>query len=300
MEAGGSRLIRYRDETAEFSIFDVSDVHWGNIGCDRDQLARDLARIADDPLAMFLIGGDYADWISIGDKRFDPDCLPEDFKARDLARFGEVVGEQIADLFRPVAGKCIGACYGNHEHKYMTVHAQAELHEALCAELAVANLRYSGWVDLYFEHAPRLRVPAALNKLPADDEVGRPGQRRLRVFIHHGFGGAATVGGKAMAIKRMVDMLADADLCFMGHLHDEIAKRFIRLSVDARCHSITQRQTLAVMTGGYLRTHRHGVTGYGEQRGYAPTPLGASRARYLPAIGRLTAENAADGVGDVF
>ena len=102
--------------------------------------------------------------------------------------------------------------------------------------------------------------------------------------------------GKINKLKQLVDMV-DADLVMMGHVHEQFAKAFLRLSPNENCTEIGQRITMGLITGTYLRTYAQGFTGYGEVRGYSPTTLGATRARYIPQTLSLTVENRADHVG---
>ena len=119
---------------------------------------------------------------------------------------------------------------------------------------------------------------------------------RLRVFVHHGAGAANTAGGKINRLKALVDMV-EADLVMMGHCHEQMAKAFLRLVPNTDCSEISQKVTMGLITGSYLRTYAPGFTGYGEIKAYAPTTIGATRARYLPRERVLTVENRADGVG---
>jgi hypothetical protein len=89
-----------------------------------------------------------------------------------------------------------------------------------------------------------------------------------------------------------------ADLVMMGHCHEQFAKSFLRLVPNYDCSEINSKITMGLITGSYLRTYSPGFTGYGEIKGYAPTTMGATRARYIPATKILTVENRADGVGE--
>lgn len=153
-------------------------------------------------------------------------------------------------------------------------------------------MRYSGWADIYFVHFPGMPgVTIRKSKVRP-----RKYTARLRCVLHHGFSTAATAGGKINALKRLVDSL-EADLVMMGHVHEQFAKSFTRLTVNENCTKIKSKITMGMITGSYLRTYIPDVTSYGEQRGYFPTTLGATRARYSPLEKRLVVENVADGIG---
>jgi hypothetical protein len=159
--------------------------------------------------------------------------------------------------------------------------------------LAVPNMRFSGFTDVYFVYDPDMGNDCTMTALNHPPPLFTA---RLRCFIHHGMGAANTAGGKINKLKALVDMV-DADLVMMGHVHEQFAKAFLRLSPNEDCSEIGQRVTMGLITGSYLRVYAQDFTGYGELRGYSATTLGATRARYIPAERILTVENRADGVG---
>jgi hypothetical protein len=54
---------------------------------------------------------------------------------------------------------------------------------------------------------------------------------------------------------------------------------------------------MGMISGTYLKGYESGFVGYGERRGYAPTTLGASRARFTPGERVLIVEQRAENVG---
>lgn len=296
MEAGGTRLIRYSNQDAEIDLWYLADIHYTNRGCMVPRLERDINAIKKDPYALWSLGGDYCDWITPKDPRFDPECVDEEMKVKDLAIYGALVTAKLVDLFLPIKDRCVGAGYGNHDLRYYTDHQAKFLHDQICDHLKVPNLRYSAVTVLYFERKRGLSGLMEYIKKPRPNQVNLPGQRRLVVYQHHGSGAAATAGGKINSLKRAVDSV-DADLVMVGHLHEQLAKVFVRLTTNAYGTEINAKNCVAMMTGSYLRGNPSGCTQYSEVRGYPPTTIGATKARYRPGDGRLTVENAAEGVG---
>ncbi len=292
MEASGCRIIKYGRAKAEFSIYDVADIHWLNRGVSKQHLFRDIQRIKDDPYALFFEGGDYADWIFPNDKRFDAAAFDEDVRVIDLNELGAMVAKAIIKIFMPVRHKCLGMLIGNHEFKALSRNSEMYIHTSICKALKSPNMRFSGFTDLYFIHIPAFKGC----KMQYADNPPKKFTARLRCFIHHGMGAANTAGGKINKLKSLVDMV-DADLVMMGHVHEQFAKAFLKLVPNDNCSDIGQKVTMGLITGSYLRTYAPGFTGYGEIKGYQPTTMGATRARYIPAERVLTVENRADGVG---
>lgn len=292
MEASGCRIVKYGREHAEFSIYDVADIHLLNRGHSKSHLTRDLRKIKEDPYAMYFVGGDYADWIYPSDRRFDPEAYDPDVAVVDLAQLGAFIANKMIVLLKPTRDRILGMLIGNHEFAAINRNSQANVHDDICRRLRVPNMKFSGFTDVYFVHEKGFRGCRIYN-------VKEPPRRftaRLRIFIHHGMGAANTAGGKINKLKSLVDMV-DADLVMMGHVHEQFAKAFLRLTPNDDCSQVRNRITMGLITGSYLRTYAPGFTGYGEIKGYSPTTMGATRARYIPAERSLTVENRADGVG---
>lgn len=292
MEATGPRIITYGREDAEFSIYGVYDIHWGNRGRSLEYLRRDVQRIRKDPFAMWILGGDYFDMIAPGDPRFDADSIDESIKLSDINKLAAALTLGLVDELKPIHEKCLMGLMGNHEHQYMKRKDCGLVHEEVCGALGIVNGMFSAWCDLYFV----LKQGVKGCTIEKASDPPRKYTAKLRLLAHHGFGGANTAGGKINKLKQLVDAV-DADLVIMGHVHEAFTKAFVRLHPGERCDGIHNRITMGMISGSYLRTYASGFVSYGEQRGYFPTTLGASRARYCPMDRTLTVENKADNVG---
>lgn len=290
MEATGARIITYGKQEAEFRLWAIADLHRFARGMALDHFQRDRQEIKRDPYSLWVGLGDYCDWIVPTDKRFDPAAFDEDVKVVDLSSFAAYCARQIVKDFHPIRKKGLGFGLGNHDLKYLSKNSEMVIHQEICRSLGIRNMAYSGWFDLYFVFRPGAKVSMQVGPPPESF------QARLRVLSYHGIGAAATPGGKMNALKRIVDMV-EADLVITGHLHEEIAKKFIRLFPNEECDEVKSRTTMGLISSSYLRTYVPEYTSYGELKGYAPTSLGASSARYIPARKRLSVEIAADGVG---
>jgi hypothetical protein len=293
MEPGGFRIISYPNKFAEFRIYAIADAHWLNRGTAGDHLKRDIKAVADDDNGLVFGLGDYADWITPGHPHFDPLCFPPDFKLSELAKYTEFVSKQIIEMFAPIASKCLGFGFGNHEWNYMSRRNQYEVHGVICKQLGVPDIWFSSFVDIYFVHDPSIKS-AVVQLFP--EQLPPEYTAKLSVFNFHGAGAPATAGGKVNRLKAAHDMV-EANLILTGHLHEAIAKPFVRLYPNEDCTVINQRQTMALITGSYLRTYTPQMVSYGERRGYPPTTLGMTKARYTPYRRELTVEVKGEGVG---
>jgi hypothetical protein len=103
----------------------------------------------------------------------------------------------------------------------------------------------------------------------------------FRVFVHHGAGYAVTPGGKVNKLIAARNAFT-ADIYFLGHVHDQMARREPTLGANLDCTKIEQKQRLGLISGSYLRTYKQGSISYGEQKMYRPTTLGAAVALNKP------------------
>jgi hypothetical protein len=277
MQAAGKRFIWHASRSDVFKIVYFSDIHWLAKACAEKEVVRQRDEILNDPFTFWIGGGDYGEFIGFGDqKRFDPDAVAEKVKVKDLGQLGKHTYEEIRDLFRPIAHKCLGLIVGNHEKQYMRRLQQEDLHGWLCTELGVPDLGYSCFMDVVF-----CRINKEVAAVPHLGPKSRGDCEVFRVWCHHGAGAAQTKGGK---ISRLVSFMRnfEADIFFMGHVHDQMGARLTPLCADADCQKIRHRTKLGVISGSYLKTYAQGVTTYGEQKGYEPTTLGAAWVQVKP------------------
>jgi len=287
MVPDGKRYILHRSRLEEFTIWNLSDLHVLNKNADVKAIKKDIKKIKEDPCAFWLGGGDYADFIGYRDKRFDPDAVAPDVSIKDLGRLGKVGMEKVRDLFKPIAGKCLGLLLGNHELSYMLKTDQEDLHSWLCTELDVPNLGYSCIFDLAFVRTNKAKKP----RLQLEVEGMRSYELcEFRVYAHHGAGYATTAGGKFNKIGQFMDNF-DAEIYFLGHVHDQMGRRRTQLGGNSNCTKLMKKDRIGVISGSYLQTYTEGnLPGYGEQRGYSPTVLGAAFVKIKPHLREIRGE----------
>jgi len=289
MQAAGTRYIWHGSEADSFRIWNLSDLHLGAKGCAEGDIRRDVQKIQDDPYSFWLGGGDYADFIGYSDKRFDPDAVAEWINVKDLGNLGRKCMERVRDILAPIRDKCLGLLIGNHELKYEIQTEQESLHHWLCQELAVPFLGYSCLFDLRFCTAQGLKKPRLADSVPP-----RRGEHRhsksntFRVFAHHGAGYATTPGGKLNKLIAAMNTF-EADLFFLGHVHDQTGRREPVLGANGDCTQLEHRDRLGLVSGSYLKTYNQGTISYGEQKMYRPTCLGAAVARIHPMSRKMEA-----------
>lgn len=275
MQAAGKRYIHHPSRSDKIKIWNLSDLHVGSAGCAEGLIKRDVARIREDPCAFWIGGGDYADFIGYRDKRFNPNTMAQWVKVSDLGDIGRASMARVRDMLAPIKHKCLGLLAGNHETKYQLTHEHEGLHAWLCMELDAPSLGYCALFDVEF-----IRTPCKKPHI-VDAKNAQPGRATFRIFAHHGAGHATTPGGKLNKLISFMDSF-EADIYFLGHVHDQVGRRQVVLGADRKCEKITQKERLGVISGSYLRTYSDGVTSYGEIKGYKPVNLGAAYVEIKP------------------
>lgn len=288
MEAAGKKYIWHGSRSDTFKLVYFSDIHWLAKACAEKEVIRQRDEILADPFTFWIGGGDYGEFIGFGDaKRFDPDAVSDKVSVADLGRLGKKTYEAVRDIFAPIKHKCLGLIVGNHEKQYMRRQQQEDLHGWLCTELGVADLGYSCFIDIVFQQTRGLSgtvwcdIPLPHLSPVSLPKVRHAGSETFRIWCHHGAGAAQTKGGK---INRLVSFMRnfEADIFFMGHVHDQMGARLTPLIADSDCLKLRNRTKLGVISGSYLKTYAQGVTTYGEQKGYEPTTLGAAWVMVKP------------------
>ncbi len=280
MEAGGRHYIIHGSRNNVFRIWNLADLHLLNKACAESEIDEDVEEIKNDPFSFWIGGGDYAEYIGPRDrKRWDPDAVSEKITVADLGRLGKRTAEIVRDKFKPIAHKCIGLVYGNHEDNYMIEKSQQELHSWLCQELGVLNLGYCALFDIAFVRSGKVKIPYLSRAAPTKSDSTT--QYIRRCFIHHGTGFATTPAGKLNKLLQFMDAF-EADIYFCGHVHDQIGKRQNRITANEDCTKILAQDKIGVISGSYLKTYQQGVTTYGEKKGYRPTVLRSAYVRIDP------------------
>jgi len=211
------------------------------------------------------------DWISPGDKRFDPSTVTKDMRVQQLSDLGDYFDKELKKYFSPIKEKGLGLLRGNHLKKFQVATSQENLHSRICKDLGMADFGYTCMFDLVFIRDPKAKkVTFYRNQLPPNC----CSRTQFRVFAQHGAGYSQSPGGKLNRLLKYMDDF-DANIYFIGHVHDQVGKRKVQVGANEACTKLTDKVKLGVITGSYLRTYAQQVLLYGELKGYSPVPLGA-------------------------
>lgn len=203
------RKIEYSSTNDRIRLYHLTDWHVGAAAFNEKLFRQHVAEIEADPFARWIGGGDYIDAIChVGDKRYKPETL-----ARWVLGETDVMTVQAdyaVKLVRSIAKKCWGLVEGNHEwtarnHYSRDIYAYIVREIARHADCAAGDLALGAGGFI----VPSFTRVTGTNKA---------NQWRMKIFIHHGYGGGRLQGGHALTLGRALGDY-DADLVLMGHRH---------------------------------------------------------------------------------
>ena len=248
-------VIPYTRTNSTFKLYALGDIHAGTIHCVEDDIKRKVNEISREKNAYWIGLGDYCEWITPHDKRWDssqkaiaPWLEPDNIAYKQT--------KWIKELFNPIRKKCVGLLYGNHEEA-IRIHNSDNVQQNICDELEVDNLGFSCFLRLFFKRAN-------INET-----------HLVKGAFIHGASGAITEGAKLMALMRWMKSM-EADIYGYGHVHDYIPKSLSRMTITDRSGKakIKSAVSIGVTTGSWFRTYTQGiVASYGERKCYPPTEI---------------------------
>ncbi len=216
-------------------------------------MAKDCKRIADDPNAFFILGGDSIDAIARkNDKRASQGSL-----AAWCARVDDVVRAEL-DRFEyyvtPIAAKCLMILQGNHEADLLE-YANRDVYAEEIAIIGRAQGKqpnewhriapgWEGFLDLRFRYNP----PGGNRATRTAGNMGH--NWRFVTYAHHGAGGGRKAGGHALTLESAMGNYG-ADLVLMGHRHVRQAVERDLVVPDAK-RGYAIRQRWGAFGGAYL------------------------------------------------
>lgn len=231
----------------------LGDIHLGHRNFDEDRFYKTLEWVKNEPHAVVLGMGDYADCINAKDKRHDYNSIDMRYISPDKQY------EQITRDFMEIKPKIVGLLDGNHDYSFWQRHN----HNYVDAMAKALDTEYAG-ISAYVRL--NLRRITSNEKSPV---------QALNIYAHHGWTGARTDGYKVKTIQDLASIFPGLHCYLMGHVHQiGEAPPVVSLYVDqnSNIREWTQRY---VFTGSYIKGYEEGVGSYVEARGYRPTSLGS-------------------------
>ena len=249
----------YPSLSSVIKLYPLGDIHVGTLHCAESKIKAKVKEIQDDPTAIWIGLGDYGEFISAQDKRFDGKVISPWIDPNDIA--GSQI-EYLVELFKPIKTKCIGLIEGNHEDAYRR-HQDGDPMKHICKALDLPNLGYSAFIKLVFERRKSNEHHEFLGA------------------VSHGSGCAITKGAKLNRLERFMDNF-NARWYGHGHVHDLItnSKSYIDLT---QSNKIVSRQKVGAMTGSWTTAYTQDIpASYAEIKNYPPNAIGCPVYTFEP------------------
>lgn len=204
--------------------------------------------------------GDYIDAITTNDPRFNAYEIAEKYSVRDLDDLPKKQTDYFIESIVPIANKCGGLIYGNHEDTYRRYN-NFDVVRYICGELDIPNLRHKAFISLSFEQNNK-SIP-------------------VRIVMEHGTGGGGMREG--YPINKVYDVFRYdiADVHVMGHLHQMQTDRCVYTSYQY--NSIRSDPSWFCVAGCFLHKQILGNDSYMEQRAGKSSSIGLLKQTIYPS-----------------
>jgi predicted phosphodiesterase len=207
----------------------LGDIHVGNPATDLNRLQERIEEIRKDKNRYWIGMGDYMDNIrpwrrGVVDKRWETNLL---LGEPDWIRQWEIFVEYV----KPIANKCIGFLWGNHEY---STFEEYEFERMVRQDLGVTFLGSRGMIYL--------------------DISGKNVKKKdWRICAVHGDFSGYSSGGALNAVKGLVQTHV-ANIYLYAHTHFKTYEKGERVSINIENGKpkLTREPTLIVLTGGFI------------------------------------------------
>jgi hypothetical protein len=248
-------------------------LHIGSASCDEAAIRNTVRAIVADERAFWFSLGDLAEYIPRSDFRFRQSRLAPWLRGLETDYCDDLVAKQIerlCEILAPIAPRCLGAVYGNHEDRLLA-RFERDVHREVCRRLQIADLSDEAIARLIFTR-------------------GRTANStQLDIYLHHGWFASRKAGAKVNNLHDLF-LTLDVDIAAVGHGHERIvAPPLVTLRLNKE-GELTYRRRIALMTGCFFRTHAEHVTSYASARGYRAGDVGGVVVRICPSTREMTAE----------
>ncbi len=265
----------------EWRFHYLTDTHIDNPGFAAEALDARIREIRDDPFALWAGGGDYADLILPGDKRWAAGAQIEDWRDHQDRIPGYYI-DRVCDVFAPIASKCVSLGVGNHEDS-----VARQFHRAVVGEVADKlgitdrYVGYQGWSVMQFSKQTK--------------------QQSVKLYQYHGWSGGRLKGRKALQAERDIGAW-DADIIALGHDHQPYGDVWYTDGLVRSARNgeyIPRRKARCVINGGAWVTNepleaplvpgKGWATrniGWAEKKNYRPEGVGGPVVRMQVDLGR--------------
>jgi len=257
-------------------LYPLGDIHLGAAACDIEDFRRTVSRIKADPNGLWLGLGDYGDLIMPSDPRWamsghDWKRLGFNNGKPGISNLGVEHRDLILRELQPIADKCIGLLYGNHEHAFSRYYF-IDVARYLADQFKVPMLGYTALIRLEVE------IPRG----PKAHHETWP----ITIFAEHGATGGGTDGNAINSLQKR-GLEFGADVYLKGHVHKLGITQRTELGWGPK--ELVTRDRIFMLTGTYLKGYSEFEVTYGERKGYSPSEIGGGVVILDPKTRRIHA-----------
>ena len=218
--------LKVSDYPDGITIVPLADAHYGSQEFNEVRWHKAIKRIYDDPNCFCVLVGDLMD---NGLKNsvtniYEATCSPRKQK------------EWLIEELKPIAGKILGACGGNHERRSGR---EADIDPLYDVMLAI------GKEDVYRQSICFMQV----RFVRAD---GKQHRADFAFAITHGAGGGMYVGSSANRVQNFGLTIDGCDCIITGHTHKPLTFPVSKLVFDGHAKQIRQEQFTVVVASSFL------------------------------------------------
>lgn len=241
----------------KFQFLLISDVHFDHPKCKRDVLKKHLDEAVKRGAKIMVNGDTFCIMQGVNDKRHTKsDVRPEHMGIN----YFDLVIDEAVEWWSPYAEHIIFFAYGNHETSVIKKN-EFDILQRFVQLLNFKNNTsihvggYSGWVKF-----SAFRGGRSCNGL---------------MKYHHGYGGGGAVTRGTIQHYRMANSVMNADVIWMGHVHELYHITSIKEYVKTNKRTeVCFKHVHEVRTATYKEEFNDGSFGWHVERGAPPKPLG--------------------------
>lgn len=200
----------------KLEILHMTDVQWGHVRCKHDRVKEFINWVLAEPWRFVVFGGDMVDAYRIGSpgEPWENTFNPQ----KQIYQF--------CSVFAPLAHRVLGFVGGNHERR--------------------ANIAFG---DLGTLLATLLRIPYSGGKQFVDVHFGD--HKPFKIELWHGKGASITKGSKMNMLQAAMTK-SDAQMVFVGHLHEPLSTFDWKISRDTNNFKIKMMKQGGAMSSSFL------------------------------------------------
>jgi len=243
------------------NIIFIGDEHIGHRNTQEDKLKKHIEYIRYKPHTYWIGMGDKCEFITPRDVRWDAGGLAKWIRPEMISDLPRQQALRYIKLFKPIANKCLGLLEGNHEYSIKSRY-DFDVHSYICEELGVPNLSYMAYIRLVFE------------------KIRSKSRRKVDIWATHGTGYATTMSGKVNQLQKVISSF-DADVYVIGHLHQKIPLKTVKLYLDDR-GKLREKTIVSCAVPSFFTTYSEESSAYTERNMLPPSATGVVKLVITP------------------